>query len=66
MFNLTDKIADEVVDDIRPFLDALVDRKGWNDATKFTLSELKKILKKKRYTSFVGHPSRYHLTRIGD
>lgn len=66
MFNLTDKMADEVVDDIRPFLDALVDRKGWNDATKFALSELKKILKKKRYTSFVGHPSRYHLTRIGD
>ena len=66
MFNLTDKIADEIVDDVRPFLDALADRKGWNDATKFALSELKKILKKKRYTSFVGHPSRYHLTRIGD
>ena len=66
MFDLADKIVDEVVDDVRPFLDALVDRKGWNDATKFALSELKKILKKKRYTSFVGHPSRYHLTRIGD
>ena len=66
MFDLTDKIADEVLDDVRPFLDALVDRKGWNDATKFALSELKKILKKKRYNSFVGHPSRYHLTRIGD
>jgi len=66
MFNLTDKIADEVVDDVRPFLDALVDRKGWNDATKGALSALTKILKRKRYISFVGHPSRYHLTRIGD
>ena len=66
MFNLTDKIADEIVDDVRPFLDALADRKGWNDATKFALSELKKILKRKRYISFFGHPSRYHLTRIGD
>jgi len=66
MFNLTDKIADEVVDDARPFLDALVDRKGWNDATKDALSALTKILKRKRYISFVGHPSRYHLPRIGD
>ena len=66
MFDLADKMPDNIKDDVRPFLDALVDRKGWNDATKFALSELKKILKKKRYTSFVGHPSRYHLTRIGD
>ena len=65
MFDLADKIADEVVDDVRLFLDALVDRRGWNDATKLALSELKKILKKKRYISFIGHPSRYHLTRIG-
>jgi len=66
VFDLADKIVDEVVDDVSPFLDALADQKGWNEATKFALSELKKILKRKRYTSFVGHPSRYHLTRIGD
>jgi hypothetical protein len=53
MFNLTGKIVDEVVDDIRPSLNAPANRKGWNGATKSSLSELKKILRKKRYTSFV-------------
>ena len=32
MINLTEKIADDVVDDVSPFLDALVDSKGWSDA----------------------------------
>ena len=45
MFDLADKIADEVVDDVRPLLDVLASRKSWNDATKLALSELKKILK---------------------
>ena len=45
MFDLADKMPDNIKDDVRPFLDALIDRKGWNDATKFALSELKKILK---------------------
>jgi len=66
VFDLAHKMLDNIKDDVRPFLDALVERKGWNDATKLALSELKKILKRKRYNSFVGHPSRYHLTRIGD
>ena len=66
MFDKAEQIFDEVVDDVRPYLDTLANRKGWNDATKFALSELMKILKKKRYKTFVGHPSRYHLTRIGD
>lgn len=66
MFDKAEQMLDEVVDDVRPYLDTLANRKGWNDATKFALSELKKILKKKRYNTFVGHPSRYHLTRIGD
>ena len=65
MFDLTHKLPDNIKDDVRPFLDALVDRKGWNGATKSALSELKKILKKMKYKAFVGHPSRYHLTRIG-
>jgi hypothetical protein len=66
MFDKAEQIFDEVVDDVRPYLDTLATRKDWNDGTKFALAELKKILKKKRYKAFVGHPSRYHLTRIGD
>jgi len=32
VFDLTHKMPDNIKDDVRPFLDALVDRKGWDIA----------------------------------
>ena len=66
MFELSDKIEDNIKDDIQPFLRKLNERKLWNDEANENLRQLSKLLKRKKYISFVGHPNRYHLTRIGD
>lgn len=65
MFNQSDKIKDTIDDDVRPILDALNAREGWNTQGREHLAELKKLLKRKRYKTFIGHPTRYHLTSIG-
>lgn len=65
MFNQSDKIKDTIDDDVRPILDALNTREGWNTQAREHLAELKKLLKRKRYKTFMGHPTRYHLTSIG-
>ena len=66
MFDLADKMPDNIKDDVRPLLKALNSRKHWNDEAKINLAKLTKLLRKMKYQSFVGHPRRYHLTRIGD
>jgi hypothetical protein len=67
MFEKTDKIKDNIKDEVWPYLLRLNERTSWNDESKDQLEKLKKFLKnKKKYISFVGHPNRYHLTRIGD
>jgi len=65
MFNQSDKIKDTIDDDVHPILDALNAREGWNTQAREHLAELKKLLKRKRYKTFIGHPTRYHLTSIG-
>jgi hypothetical protein len=66
MFEITDKIKDNIKDEAWPYLLRLNKRTSWNDASKDHLEELKVFLRSKNYISFVGHPNRYHLTRIGD
>jgi hypothetical protein len=66
MFDLSDKIKDNFKDDVSPYLRILNKRKKWNSEAKEHLTNLEKVLKQKKYKSFVGSPYRYHLTRIGD
>lgn len=66
MFDKADQIFDEVVDDVRPYIDTLAKRTGWNLEARNALELLKKILEAKKYITFLGHSNRYHLTRIGD
>lgn len=66
MFEIADKIKDNIKDEAWPYLVRLNKRTIWNDESKQHLEELKIFLKNKNYISFVGHPKRYHLTQIGD
>ena len=66
MFEITDKIKDNIKDEAWPYLVRLNKRTSWNDESKQHLEELKIFLKNKNYISFVGHPKRYQLTQIGD
>ena len=66
MFEITDKIRDNIKDEAWPYLLRLNKRTSWNDESKEHLEKLKIFLENKDYISFVGHPKRYHLTRIGD
>ncbi len=66
MFEIADKIKDNIKDEAWPYLVRLNKRTSWNDESKQHLEELKIFLKSKNYISFVGHPNRYHLTQIGD
>jgi hypothetical protein len=65
MFDLSEKLQDNIKDDVRPFLKILDARTSWNEDAKQSLGKLIALLKKKKYISFIGHPNRYHLTRIG-
>ena len=65
MFDLSEKLSDNVKDDVRPLLKILDKRTRWNAEAKQSLTNLIELLQKKQYISFVGHPNRYHLTRIG-
>jgi len=66
MFDLSEKIKDTINDEISPFLRQLNKRKKWNNESKENLKILIQILERKKYKFFIGHPSRYHLTKIGD
>lgn len=66
MFEIIDKINDNIKDEAWPYLVRLNKRTSWNDESKQHLEELKIFLKNKNYISFIGHPKRYHLTQIGD
>ena len=66
MFEITAKIKDNIKDEAWPYLQRLNKRTSWNDESKEHLEKLKIFLNSKNYISFVGHPNRYHVTRIGD
>ena len=65
MFDLSEQLIDNIKDDVRTLLKSLDKRTCWNAEAKQSLNNLIKLLKKKKYISFIGHPNRYHLTRIG-
>jgi hypothetical protein len=65
MFNLTDQIEDTIKDEVLLLLNSLNSRNTWNTQAKNHHAELINLLERKRYQYFAGHPSRYHLTRIG-
>ena len=65
MFDLSEQLFDNIKDDIRTLLKSLDKRTCWNAEAKQSLNNLIELLKKKKYISFIGHPNRYHLTRIG-
>lgn len=66
MFQLSEKIEDTIQDEVSVMLQALNQRQGWNSQAIAHLAQLTKQLKQRRYKAFVGHPKRYHLTRIGE
>jgi hypothetical protein len=66
MFDKSDKIKDNIKDEVWLYLARLNNRKNWNGESKETLQQLKDLLNQEKYKSFIGHPDRYHLTRIGD
>jgi len=66
MFDITDQIKDNIKDEAWPFLQQLKKRSRWNKESKEQLEKLKIFLEGNNYISFIGHPNRYHLTRIGD
>jgi hypothetical protein len=45
MFDLADKMPDNINDDVRPLLKALSSRKHWNDEAKINLAKLTKLLR---------------------
>ena len=66
MFERSQKIIDDIQDEITILLAALNNRTTWTQRCKDELENLKKALLKKKYKSFLGHPSRYHLSAIGE
>ena len=66
MFDLSDVIIDTIEDDIQPLLQKLKARKGWNAQARIDLDKLEAKLTKKNYITFIGQPSRYHLSCLGD
>ncbi len=66
MFLENDKMEDNIVDDVSALLSKLNSRKSWDREAQKNLDELIALLEKKKYIIFQGHPSRYHLFRIGD
>ena len=66
MFDLSDVIIDTIEDDIQPLLQKLKSRTGWNAQARIDLDKLEAKLKRKNYITFIGQPSRYHLSSLGD
>jgi hypothetical protein len=66
MFELTQKLADNVADEIKELLDSLNARTTWTQRCKLELEQLKKALEAKKYIYLEGHPKRYHLYSIGE
>jgi hypothetical protein len=66
MFERSQKIIDDLVDDVKPLLDSLNTRTTWNQRCKDEHKNLIKKLDQKKYITLSGHPNRYHLSRIGE
>ncbi len=66
MFNSTQKLPDNVADEIKELLDSLNARTTWTQRCKFALEQLVRALEDKKYVYFEGSPYRYHLYTIGE
>ena len=66
MFDTTQKLIDNVADEIKELLDSLNARTTWTQRCKIELEQLKKALEVKKYIYLEGHPKRYHLYSIGE
>jgi len=66
MFKLEDKISDPKSDDIGLILDQILAISTYTKIKKQLHHTLIRLLEKKGYVSFVGHPSKYHLSVVGD
>lgn len=66
MFKLEDKIFDPKSDDVGLILDQILAIPTYTKVKKQLHHTLIKLLEKRGYISFVGHPSKYHLSVVGD
>jgi hypothetical protein len=66
MFDIEDKIIDPRTDEIGIKINAILAMPKWTLEKRKLFDELVKMLEKKEIVQFVGHPSKYHLTRIPD
>lgn len=66
MFNVNDKIVDPRTDDIGLLLNKILEIPTYTKVKRQLHKNLIEILEKRGYLSFVGHSSRYHLSRIGE
>ena len=66
MFKIADKIEDTLNDNIGKILKQLLEIPTYTKAKKLLHLELIELLKKGGYYEFVGHPSKYHLSRVGE
>jgi len=66
LFEISDKLIDNIRDDIFPILRLLENRVCWDANAKSSLRGLIELLKSNGYITFVGHVNRYHLTRVGE
>jgi hypothetical protein len=66
MFERSQQLIDDIDDEINILLASLNNRTTWTQRCKGELENLKTVLQKKKYKSFLGHPNRYHLSSIGE
>ena len=66
MFKDEDKLLDDINDDVSVFLKELCQRTKWTQVQKDLLVKTIQVLNAKKYMSFEGHPSKYHLYTIGE
>ena len=66
MFERSQQLIDDIDDEINILLASLNNRTTWTQRCKGELENLKKVLQKKKYKYFLGHPNRYHLSTIGE
>lgn len=66
MFDIKDKIIDPRSDDVGFLLKQILAIPTYTKEKKKLHDDLINALQKKGYITFVGHPSKYHLSLIGD
>jgi len=66
MFNESDKITDDILDDVQSALADLAKIGVRTSEARQLLGSLKDELMRKGYARFPGSPKRYHLSRVGE